>query len=850
MAFVVAEVVRTALRWGLVVRSHLLSSPRAFRGFVPAGVATILAAMTSPRKLPELVTDKCDPILKLLAEVAADGQGQVAAADKLERLLREKNLLYEATLAPRFVGFDPCNRDGQGGNPLNVLALISEIAMVGWSEPEVQKATCAETVPGDDGVERFNVKLSTGSGMAPVDQGSIRYGTLACGHTNFGLRCIAAGVPSSCPYLSEEGRMSLGKLERRDPAFASAVASGLRWKVVKWEVRYLYPQVLHFLQAARNAVSTMYRTENEMQGLLRIHAYAGAAQKMQIDIPWPTIKATILRSKPAWADSFDAMIAFVASRSGGVDGRFLLYLAAFHRNHVDSTRNSVPGSLYRALADFPFHYVALAIFQAAWRCPPDFVTAGRCTWISASEVNGLAKSADVLVKAKLQEADRFLALCRTGLPEGGVSDEWDTTKLCKAFARLDICMARFVLEKQETSKAKFATPHAVCNQFLQDLRKEYPAAKLAELTVQFAETTAASKPESADPKEQKKAAEQAAAKVSLYSVATDGTFLDPVALLRQKGFNIGCYAQALARPGQGRPPVYKIVRVADSAAGSTCRSGGAVVLQDAAAPDITRNLSVKQFLAEYEVANAQALVEKHPGWPEKRASNTAAVQAVQRRACVMMALSHLSAQPEHDIADVLEIYAKPRKVEVTHAFSVGALVLFPETHSVKTLAADDVLPQEAWQEVTFLPADEQHRHFLVPSTANDCVAPFWMVGFVETAAEANMELQHVVVQTIGGHDYLPHGIVKVPSGRPDSGGEAPAKRRRTSGKTDPAATAADSAATSADEPTIWRVKLPIYVNAKPLRVGEPLTVYRKPIKKDRAVQPINVGALAKKAMSA
>ena len=139
---------------------------------------------------------------------------------------------------------------------------------------------------------------------------------------------------------------------------------------------------------------------------------------------------------------------------------------------------------------------------------------------------------------------------------------------------------------------------------------------------------------------------------------------------------------------------------------------------------------------------------------------------------------------------------------------------------------------------------------MVPSTANDCVAAFWMVSFVETAAEANMELQHVVVQTIGGHDYLPHGIVKVPSGRPDSGGEAPAKRRRTFGKTDPAATAADSAATSADEPTVWRVKLPIYVNAKPLRVGEPLTVYRKPIKKDRAVQPINVGALAKKALSA
>ena len=60
----------------------------------------------------------------------------------------------------------------------------------------------------------------------------------------------------------------------------------------------------------------------------------------------------VLEVQAVWADTFEDMMAFVASRSGGIEGRFLLYLAAFHRNHVDFTRTSLPSVLYRALADF------------------------------------------------------------------------------------------------------------------------------------------------------------------------------------------------------------------------------------------------------------------------------------------------------------------------------------------------------------------------------------------------------------------------------------------------------------------------------------------------------------------
>jgi hypothetical protein len=286
---------------GFGLSARLSSRLRALLGHRhdPRGFVLFSGASTMISK----VTDPSDPIVVLLALAEQDKRGQVAAADRLEVLLLEKGLLYESRIAPRMVGFDPCNRDGEGGNPLNVLALASEIAECGWSPAEVTKAICAEVVPQDASIEQFNRKLSADAGMAPVDENSIHYGSLACGHTNYVLRCIGAGVPSTCDYLSEDGRMSVTKLAVRDPVMAAVVASGLHWKVLKWQVRQLYPDALKFIQTARNISSTMFRQESEIQGLLRLHNMSAEAQRAGKDIPWAAIKKSILRSRPPYSGS-------------------------------------------------------------------------------------------------------------------------------------------------------------------------------------------------------------------------------------------------------------------------------------------------------------------------------------------------------------------------------------------------------------------------------------------------------------------------------------------------------------------------------------------------------------------
>ena len=144
----------------------------------------------------------------------------------------------------------------------------------------------------------------------------------ACGHTNFVLRCIQAGVPLEDPLLSVNGKMRLAQLREQDPNFASAVDRGLRWKVLRWQAREQYPEVLNLLQEARNVAGHIQRQENEMRGLLQLHNLAASAMKRKEILDWSVIKRIVRRSRPPFAESLDNMVAFVAARSGGIQGQY------------------------------------------------------------------------------------------------------------------------------------------------------------------------------------------------------------------------------------------------------------------------------------------------------------------------------------------------------------------------------------------------------------------------------------------------------------------------------------------------------------------------------------------------
>ena len=497
-----------------------------------------------------------DEVAALLADIEAGKVGPMSGADELEDLLIKKGLLHKQHVAPRNVGFHPENRDQEGCNPLEVLRLASDIAAVGFSTGEVRSPVCVQAAPGDQTFQKFNEKLVANTGIAPVEKDTILYASISSSHLNGALRCIMASVASSCPFLAEDGFMSIEKIRRRSPLYAEAAEQGLNWKIVAWQVPRDYPTAVQVLSTARNI--RLDRAETEMQGLMRLHGLSSDACRRGDEPDWSRIKASVLRSKPPYEASVEDMISFVISRGGGVDGKFLTYLNAFHRNHVEGAcRRSLPCTLYSALADFPYHNLAIAIWVAAWQCPAENLVSGMCKGISAAEVNGLAKQAD---DRGCPRAEEILAAARTRLRSAGVQDAWDSTKLCKLFARLDVSMARFMLDKQSNSKIKNKTLDDVLAIFTKDVKAAYPdiATGLFDDLVQLA------------PISSTQAAPQAAAgKLMLYETSAEGKLVDPLARLRSRGFDVGGHVALARQEASVENIVYQVVAANATPLGET-----------------------------------------------------------------------------------------------------------------------------------------------------------------------------------------------------------------------------------------------------------------------------------------
>ena len=159
-----------------------------------AASASEAASEPQRKECSSVATDPKDPVVSIMNRVSNDKLGLVQAGDLLEKAFKNLGLLYEMDIHCRMVGFDPSNRDNTGGNTQEVFLLMSDIAMVGWSWNEVQHALCVEVIPGDPTVEDFNRMLVASTPLAPVEAGTIHFGSLSCGHTNYGLRCLDAGV--------------------------------------------------------------------------------------------------------------------------------------------------------------------------------------------------------------------------------------------------------------------------------------------------------------------------------------------------------------------------------------------------------------------------------------------------------------------------------------------------------------------------------------------------------------------------------------------------------------------------------------------------------------------------------
>ena len=279
-------------------------------------MAAQLMAGKSMEAIPlEAVSDHGDPIVQVLNDIQAGVVGLVAGADKIEQIALASGLGWEMTLDPRTVGIDIVNRGGEGVSTLECALLAEYIVADGWSWAMVKHACCIEERPGARVIQEFNEKLVAGTDLAPVKD-EIRYGSLSCGHTNQILRAMQAGMPSKIALVTENGKYDMARIRSRDMELYKAVTTGLTWKVLSWRTRVWYPTVPDILTGARNMAASTLRKQGEMEGLLRLHRNAvGSGGLDASGAPaWHEAKASVLKTRPPFAEKIDTMIGFVATK--------------------------------------------------------------------------------------------------------------------------------------------------------------------------------------------------------------------------------------------------------------------------------------------------------------------------------------------------------------------------------------------------------------------------------------------------------------------------------------------------------------------------------------------------------
>ena len=644
---------------------------------------------------PGLSADHHEACLAIIQAEKDGMMGLCRAADALEDRFKAMGLMFpdKMIIHCRQIAFDLSNREKMLGFVEEVFLLQEDIAFLGWCWQVCSHATCCEVKPGDSEVEDANRLFVEGTGLAPIEEDSIRYGSLSAGHTNAGLRCINAEVPSDSPLLSQDGRMSKEKLRKQCPEHYKAVNEGMPWKVLRWPVREKYPEALGLIARARNTAGHVARKVNEVEGLAQMHSAASgqikaaaASGQKGATVDWVRIKRAVLRSRPPYVDRIDALILFVAAKGGGVEGHYLKFCKTMHRRLVNPSKRVVLGPLFAALADFPYQYLSYAILIAAYTCPEEHLRAGVCSWISATEVTSLWRNTNVKVVEKLRDAEKTLvdAFANVGAIGCG-SDVSLNSKLTTVFSKLFILLARFVLNKQ--TAVVFDDTVSIANVSLKEFAEAVPQARLEEYHRLWPAPLA------------KLASPVGAAGIELYEINSAGDVVHPLALIRRMGLDVGACvgqgdsddlfritgcsgsgptdgkvhlqawaeektaassqteektaasSQAEASPAKAAVPSQTEASPAQAAASSQTEAFSADLVP--AGPESAKEVSpavrgsttevgILDFSQAWKRKDQRRLVEKHIGFPQHHTTGTKAWKQLQAKAAIVSACGSLA----------------------------------------------------------------------------------------------------------------------------------------------------------------------------------------------------------------
>ena len=371
-----------------------------------------------------------------------------------------------------------------------------------------------------------------------------------------------------------------------------------------------------------------------------------------------------------------------------------------------------------------------------------------------------------------------LADARARLGEAGRSQLLESNDLVKVFGRFDVLVARYVLDKQESTQAVvFQSLQDICKAFVAELEKAKGEGFEPEDWSDFGKKTksgfeplegqqgaASKKLLKAQALHAKAAAGSSSsadrkASLPLAKINAEGQVETAIWMIRQKGLDLGSVV------------TYPTTNAAENAVGDpdANRERASYVITNTNALDSTvtltalgaseqRTVSAKDLLEFAELGKAGEIEVLHPSWPSGQCLKHVSVSQALWVGMGQCALHTLAASLTNSVSDQCEILLKPQRcVRLKQSVAAGAMALLPEgkavyytkekaTHALKSGAVELHLGVHTG------PSGSEGVVAVQPLSGMDSAAPWWFVTTTREASEANVDLVTYRVSQVGGCD--------------------------------------------------------------------------------------------------
>ena len=278
-----------------------------------------------------------DEIGKLIASASMnksddDFNGMVSRIEEILGRLKSLGLAYMERIDPMAVGVHWANRYGMGIVGSWMHALGAKIVRMGWSNTACIGAVCIEDMDGY--IESFTMNLQHGSsffGKSPA--GQIKYGSLACGHTNQFLVAVLSGVECEHEEICIQGRMHKERIIEISPSMAEPLNNGMKWLVLKKEVGELFPTLPQLIQSARQAIGQVQHGESHFELMQGIQSeITNATDPSKID--WTVVHKSLARSESKYTDDLPVLCEYSSCqyRLGHEKIKIVCVISPFWRN--------------------------------------------------------------------------------------------------------------------------------------------------------------------------------------------------------------------------------------------------------------------------------------------------------------------------------------------------------------------------------------------------------------------------------------------------------------------------------------------------------------------------------------